>query len=152
MDTEIRIRDVSEKNSRGILKFYRTLCLAAAVLFMIAGFLFLLIPGGVLAFFNRISQAWGLKTEAIEVPTLYLALTVAYTYTVTLLALKMYNNPVKWIYPFLLAQAKGASSLLSLALFVLRQPSFVLLANFAVDGFIAVAAYVFYRRIKRQYP
>ena len=153
MGTEIRIRDVPEKKPGESMKYYRPLSLASAVVFLVVGFLFLLIPGDVLAFFNRISKAWGMKPAAVvEVPGLYLALTVGYMYLVAFLALLMYRHPEKWIFPFLLAQAKGASSLLSLVMFILREPAFILLANFGVDALIAVAAFVYYVKIKRLNP
>jgi len=152
MVTEIRIRDVPEKKPGESMKYYRPLSLASAVIFGVVGLLFLLIPGDVLAFFNRISKAWGLKPSAVEVPGLYLALAVGYMYLVALLAMLMYRHPAKWIFPFLLAQAKGASSLLSLAMFIFREPAFILLANFVVDALIAVAAFVFYGKIKGLNP
>jgi hypothetical protein len=152
MKTEIRIRDVTENSPGGILKYYRPFSLAAAVIFLVVGLLFLIIPGGVLMFFNRISRAWGMRPAVVEVPGLYLALAVGYMYLVAFLALLMYRQPAQWIFPFLLAQAKAASSLLSAVLFVLREPVLILLINFVLDALIAVAAFVFYGKIKSLNP
>ena len=152
MASQIRIRDVSAESSSGIMAHYRTLSLGAAAIFLIVGMAFLLFPSGVLAFFNGISQGLGLKPSVTEVPGLYLALTVGYMSTVTILAVQMARNPTSWVFPLLLAQAKAASSFFSLVFYIFSQPSFILLANFAVDGMIAAAAFAFYRKIKRMNP
>ena len=61
-------------------------------------------------------------------------------YAVTLLAFLMYRHPEQNIYPFLLANFKLASSIISLCLFIIHQHYLIYLANFLIDGFIGIAA------------
>ena len=152
MASRIRIDDASDPSSPGIMAYYRPLSLGAAAAFFLTGTAFLLIPSGVLGFFNRISRGFGMPPTGVEVPGLYLALTGGYMYAVTVLAFQMARNPRNWVFPFLLAQAKAASSFFSLILCVFSRPVLILLANCAVDGLIAGAAFVFYRKIKSMNP
>ncbi len=62
-------------------------------------------------------------------------------YVVTLLAWQMARRPRERAYPWLLVQAKAASALLCLVLFVAQDQYFVYAANAAVDGLIAVAVW-----------
>jgi hypothetical protein len=57
---------------------------------------------------------------------------------VTLLAWQTARHPeVRW-FPWLLVQAKGASALICLGLFALQEQYLIYLANFVVDGGIAL--------------
>jgi hypothetical protein len=72
---------------------------------------------------------------------LWLALAFAYMVVITGIALLAQADVVRYR-PLLLVLAAGktASSLGSLAYFVLEEDSFFLLLNFLVDGFLAVAS------------
>jgi hypothetical protein len=71
-------------------------------------------------------------------------------YFVTLLAYLMYRYPEEKIYPFLLAQGKLASSLISIYLFLRYQPYLIYFANFVIDGFIGLAALYLMKRKKTE--
>jgi hypothetical protein len=106
--------------------------------FAAVGLVFLLIPSGVVSFFNRISAPWGFPAAPAEGPGLYVLLAVSYMVVVTALAWGMARRPADPIYPRLLALAKIGSSVLSLGSFVLRAGTFVVLANGVVDGLIGL--------------
>jgi hypothetical protein len=106
--------------------------------FAAVGLVFLLIPSGVVAFFNRISAAWGFPAAPAEGPGLYVILAVSYMVVVTALALGMARQPGNIAYPRMLALAKISSSVLSLGFFVLRAGTFVVLVNGVVDGLIGL--------------
>lgn len=111
-----------------------------AAVFAAVGVVFIAIPGKVLAAFNRLAEGLGWPTSPTTSYTLYLALAVAYMYVVTLLAVQMARHPELRVFPWLLAHAKAASSILSLGLFVFQARYLLYLANFLVDG--AIALYV----------
>lgn len=79
----------------------------------------------------------------------YVVLAVAYMYLVALLAFLMYKYPQNMYFPLLLANGKLASSLLSLYIFSVHQPSLIFVINCFVDGLIGLAALIFYRKIKK---
>jgi len=106
--------------------------------FAVVGLIFLILPGRVLAAFNRLSAGIGLPDAPTRGYAFYLALAVAYMYVVTLLAWMMARRPTERVYPWLLVHAKAASSLLSLLLFAVDQQYLIYLANFVVDGAIAL--------------
>lgn len=112
--------------------------IALAGTFAVVGALFLVIPGQVLAAFNWLSSGVGLPTARSDGQAFYPALAVAYMYVVALLAWMMARRPSERVYPWLLVHAKAASSLLSLALFAIDERYLIYLANFAVDGAIAL--------------
>lgn len=112
------------------------------------GCLFLFVPGKVLIFFNSISEDLGLNQSPVPEFNFYVALAVAYMYLATLVAFLMYKHPDNSYFPFLLANGKLASSLISLYIFVLSRPFLILMVNCVVDGLIGIAAYAFYRKIK----
>jgi hypothetical protein len=74
----------------------------------------------------------------------YLILAVGYMYLVTVLAFLMFRHPENRYFPLLMVHAKLASSLLSLALFLLQAHYLVYLANFIVDGMIGIAVLALY--------
>jgi hypothetical protein len=69
--------------------------------------------------------------------TLFLAPALAYVYVVTLLAWQM-GGPHERVYPWVLTQAKAASAVICLGLFALQEQYLLYLANFVVDGAIAI--------------
>ncbi len=109
-----------------------------AVTFAVVGIVFLVIPGAVLAAFNWTGRGLGLPQSPTQAFTLYLALAVAYMYVVTVLAWQMARHPDVRAYPWVLVQAKAASALVCIVLFAAQAHYLVYLANFAVDGAIAV--------------
>ena len=123
------------------LALYRGCGLTGAVAFAGVGIIFFLWPEGVVAFFNHWAAVGGLSPAPLAGSSLYLALAAAYMYLVALLAWQMYRHPTHKVYPRLLAHAKLASALLSLALFWLDAPYLIYLANFFVDAAIGVGAW-----------
>jgi hypothetical protein len=112
-----------------------------AATFALVGLLFLALPADVLSALNRLGAATGLPRSPLEGHGFYLVLAVAYMYVVTVLATLMARHPNEGAYATLLVHAKAVSSLLSLALFAVHAHYFVYLANFAVDGAIALFVY-----------
>jgi hypothetical protein len=112
-----------------------------AVTFAAVGLVFIAIPGEVLAAFNWLAAGLGWPATPTEPYTLYLALAVGYMYIVVLLAWQTARHPEIRAYPWLLVQAKGASAVLSLGLFALQDHYLIYLANFVVDGAIALAVW-----------
>jgi len=68
---------------------------------------------------------------------------------VTILAFLMYRSPKNRILPLLLAHAKLASSIVSLAFFLQQSRYLIYLANFAVDGAIGIVVLVMYLKMRR---
>lgn len=115
--------------------------------FAVVGVIFLAIPGKVLAAFNWLAAGLGWPESTTEPYTLYLALAVAYMYVVTLLAWQMARHPEVREYPWVLTHAKAASALLSIGLFALQEQYLLYLANFVVDG--AIALFVWWLCLRR---
>jgi len=120
------------------LAFYRAFSLVLAAVFAVVGAIFLLVPEGMLAFFNAASRRLGL-VEGPTASTFFVALAGAYMVMVTILAWRMFRSPGERIYPRLLAQAKLASAALSFLLFALRAPWLIFLVNGIVDGALGIA-------------
>ena len=131
------------------MKVYRPLSLALALLFAATGVLFLFFPDDVLSLFNAISSWWGMVQSPVAGFSFYLILAVGYMYLVTILAFLMFRHPENRDFPFLLLNAKTASSVLSLTLFLLHAHYLVYLANFVVDGLIAILVLVLYVSSRR---
>ena len=123
--------------------------LVLAVLFASVGIIFLLMPAGVIGFFNTISRPLGMKPAPLTGFQFFLILAAAYMYIVTFLAWSMFRFTENKTYPLLLAQAKAASSLLSFLFFIFHQPFLIYLTNGIVDGAIAVFVLVMYLRIPK---
>ena len=81
---------------------------------------------------------WAGRSPRREAHTLYLALALGYMYLVTLLAWQMARHPEVRVFPWLLVQAKAASAVVCLGLFALQEQYLLYLANFVVDGAIAL--------------
>jgi hypothetical protein len=128
---------------------YRFLSLMLAAVFAIVGLLFLLQPDAALRFMNAVGRRLGLVEAPLHGAGFYPALAVGYMYLVTFLAWMMARRPSERIYPLLLAQAKGASGILSLAFFALHRPFFIYLANGVVDLTLGgLAVYLYWDRKK----
>jgi hypothetical protein len=119
-----------------------------AATFALVGAIFLFIPDQVLAAFNYLARGLGWPQSPAEAHTLYLALAVGYMYVVTVLAVQMARLPEERVYPWLLAQAKAVSSLLSLVLFIAAGRYLICLANFVVDGAIAATVWWLCLRVR----
>lgn len=133
-----------------LLRLYKIFSLSFSIIFFIVGFIFLVIPGRVLVFFNTLSSYLGMVPFPVIGINFYVVLAVAYMYLAALLAFLMYRHPENMYFPLLLANGKLASSLLSLYIFSLHQPSLILAVNCLVDGLIGVVALIFYRQIKKK--
>jgi hypothetical protein len=120
------------------------LCLASV--FAVVGGLFVLLPGGTLAFFNSASRRLGMVEGPVEA-SFFVVLAGAYMFVVTVLAWRMSRSPLEKIYPLILGQAKLASSLLSFLMFAIHAPWLILLVNGIVDGALALVVWIVYRRI-----
>ena len=131
-----------------MVKFYRPFSLGTAFVFSLVGLAFLFIPGQVVTFFNGISGTLGLPPSPFVGANFYLILAVAYMYVVALLAYLMYRHPGSTYFPFLLANAKLASAVLCLYLFLAHQPYLIYLVNCMVDGLIGAAALFFYVKVR----
>lgn len=140
---------MSDKTGETFLRAYRIISLMLSIIFLAVGFLFLLIPGKVLSFFNTVSGYLGISPSPVDSIDFYLVLAVAYMYLVALLAFQMWRHPENRHFPLLLAHGKIASSLLSILLFAIRWPYLILLANFVVDGLIGIVVLIFSSKIKR---
>jgi hypothetical protein len=116
------------------LDAYRLTSLCLAVVFAAVGLAFVLLPGGTVEAFNAVSRGLGMREAALGDNHFFVILAGAYMVLVTSLAWSMARFPQQRVYPLLLAQAKGASALLSFALFLLDRPLLIYLANGVVDG------------------
>jgi len=131
------------------LRLYKIVSLMFSIVFVIVGVIFLLIPSRVLVFFNTLSSPLGMVQTPVIGINFYLVLAVSYMYLAALLAFLMYLHPENKYFPLLLAHGKLTSSLLSLYIFSVHQPSLIFAVNCFVDGLIGVVALIFYSRIKK---
>jgi len=140
---------MSNKTEETFLRVYRIISLMFSVIFLAVGFLFLLIPGKILSFFNTVSGYLGFSPSPVDSIDFYLVLAVAYMYLAALLAFLMWRHPENRHFPLLLAHGKIASALISILLFAVRWPFLIFLVNFVVDGLIGIVALIFFSKIKR---
>jgi hypothetical protein len=131
------------------MNIYRFVSIVLVFLFAVTGLLFLFIPDQVLTLFNKFSPSLGMPESPVTGLSIYLILAVGYMYLVTVLAFLMYRHPENKYFPQLLAHAKVASSLLSLALFLLHAHYLIYLANFVIDGVIGAIVIALYARTER---
>jgi len=131
------------------MKTYRIISIVFMALFAATGLTFLFIPDRVLSFFNSFSALFGMPESPVTGFGFYLILAVGYMYIVIVLAFLMYRHPGNRYFPRLLAHAKIASSLLSLALFLFHAHYLIYLANFIIDGFIGAVTIMLYSRSGR---
>ena len=131
------------------MKIYRLVSVILMFLFAVTGLLFLFIPDQVLTLFNNLSYSLDMPESPVAGFGFYLILAVGYMYIVAALAFLMYRHPENRYFPQLLAHAKIASSLLSLALFLLHNHYLIYLANFLIDGFIGAVVTMLHIKMRR---
>lgn len=113
-----------------------------AVTFAVVGILFIAVPSGVLDTISDVGEWFGNETRAPHTQEyLWLALAFAYMVVITGICLVVQMDVVRYR-PLLLVLAAGktASSLGSLAFFLVQEEVFIYLLNFLVDGFLALLA------------
>jgi nitric oxide reductase large subunit len=111
-----------------------------AISFAIVGILFIAVPSGVLGVISDVGEWFGNDTRAPHTQEdLWLALSFAYMVVITGICLVAQMDIVRYR-PLLLVLAAGktASSLGSLAFFLIDEHVFIYLLNFLVDGFLAL--------------
>jgi nitric oxide reductase large subunit len=111
-----------------------------AVSFAVVGILFIAVPSGVLDVISDVGEWFGNDTRAPHTQEdLWLALSFAYMVVITGICLVAQMDVVRYR-PLLLVLAAGktASSLGSLAFFLVDEHVFIYLLNFLVDGFLAL--------------
>lgn len=133
-------------------KMIRLAGAACGLTFTAVGLIFLFSPDAVLRLMNSLGRAFGLPEAPLAGAGFYLGLAVGYMAVVTILSVMMVRHPDNPAYPLLLAQAKGASSLVSFGLFLLHQSAFVYLANGIVDGGLGLFAFLIFRSVRRRTP
>lgn len=131
------------------MKMYRAMSLIMMLLFAATGMLFLGFPDKAIAFFNGLSPSFGMPESPASGWHFYLVLAVGYMYLVTVLAFLMFRNPENIHFPLLLTHAKLASSILSLALYLLHAHYLIYLANFVIDGVIGIAVLAMYMKMRK---
>jgi nitric oxide reductase large subunit len=112
------------------------------ITFAVVGILFIAVPSGVLDVISDVGEWFGNDHRALHTQEyLWLALAFAYMVVITGICLVAQADVVRYR-PLLLILAAGktASSLGSLAFFVIQEPVFAWLLNFLVDGFLALLA------------
>jgi nitric oxide reductase large subunit len=115
-----------------------------AVSFAVVGILFIAVPSGVLDLISDVGEWFGNETRAPHTQEdLWLALSFAYMVVITGICLVAQMDVVRYR-PLLLVLAAGktASSLGSLAFFLIDEHVFIYLLNFLVDGFLALLSLV----------
>jgi hypothetical protein len=127
------------------VKLYRLVAIFLALSFVIVGMCFLLLPDGVISFFNRLSGPLNMPLASLTGYPFFLVLASGYMYLVALLAWLMYRHPENRVFSHLLVQGKLATSLISLGFFVVHRPFLIYLANFVVDGLIALGVWLISR-------
>jgi hypothetical protein len=136
------------------MRIYKSISFILIVLFAATGIIFLAIPDRVLILFNTLSAFLGMQSSPVYGWNFFLILAAGYMYLVTILAFLMLKDPDNQYFPLLLIHAKLASSILSLAFFMLQAHYLIYLANFIVDGVIGVvvlALYVMMRKTEWAY-
>ena len=111
-----------------------------AVTFAVVGALFLAVPSGVLDLVSDLGEWLGNDHRAPHTQQyLWLALAFAYMVVITGICLVAQADVVRYR-PLLLvlAAGKAASSLASLAFFLIQEEVFIYLLNFLVDGCLAL--------------
>jgi hypothetical protein len=113
-----------------------------AISFAAVGILFIAVPSGVLNVISDVGEWFGFDDRAPHTQEyLWLALSFAYMVVITGICLVAQADVVRYR-PLMLVLAAGktASSLGSLAFFVIQEQVFIYLLNFLVDGFLALLA------------
>ncbi len=113
-----------------------------ALSFAVVGILFIAVPSGVLDVISDVGEWLGNNTRAPHTQEdLWLALAFAYMVVITGICIVAQMDVVRYR-PLLLVLVAGktASSLGSLAFFLIDEHVFIYLLNFLVDGFLALLA------------
>jgi hypothetical protein len=131
------------------VKTYKYISLILMFLFAVTGILFLGFPEKVLSLFNSLSSPFGMPQSPLIEWNFYLILSAGYMYLVSVLAFLMFRHPGNHYFPLLLIHAKLASSILSLAFFLLHSQYLIYLVNFIVDGVIGVIVLSLYFKMRR---
>jgi nitric oxide reductase large subunit len=115
-----------------------------AITFAVVGILFIAVPSGVLDVVSDFGEWFGNSTRAPHTrEQLWLALAFAYMVVITAICVVAQADVVRYrALLLILAVGKTASSLGTLALFLIQEHAFALLLNFLLDGFLAVFAIV----------
>lgn len=145
-ETDFRTKDVANASA---VTTYRMISLGLAVAFGGVGILFLMVPGGVLHYFNDLSVTLGLQPSPVEGINFYLILAAGYMYVVTLLAWFMYRQPTNRFFPVLLLNAKLASSIFSLIFFLVVGRALIYLTNGIIDGLIGIGVLLLVKMQRR---
>ena len=113
-----------------------------AVTFAVVGTLFLVVPSGVLDVISDVGEWFGNDTRAPHTQQyLWLSLGFAYMAVITAICLLAQTDVVRYRALLLvLAAGKAASSLTSLAFFLVQDQVFIYLLNFLVDGSLTLFA------------
>ncbi len=111
-----------------------------ALSFAVVGVLFVAVPSGVLDVVSDLGEWLGNDTRAPHTQEyLWLALAFAYMVVITGICVLAQADVVRYRALILvLAAGKVASSLASLAFFLIQDQVFIYLLNFLVDGFLAL--------------
>jgi hypothetical protein len=128
---------------------YKTISLVLMLLFAATGILFLVLPDMAIEFFNTLSSSLGMLQAPLTGWNFYLILAAGYMYLVTVLAFLMFRRPDNPYFPLLLVHAKLASSVLSLAFFLLQTHYLIYLANFIIDGVIGSVVLALYLKMRK---
>jgi hypothetical protein len=131
------------------MKIYKSASFGLMLVFAAVGIIFVSIPDKVLSFFNTLSSFVGMVQSPVAGWNFYLILATGYMYLVTILAFLMFRHPDNREYPLLLTHAKLASSIVSLALFVLNAHYLIYLANFIMDGAIGILVLTLSAKMRR---
>ncbi|HVD38197.1 MAG TPA: hypothetical protein VNC15_05140 [Solirubrobacterales bacterium] len=113
-----------------------------ALTFALVGILFVAVPSGALDVISDLGEWFGFDSRAPHTQEyLWLALAFAYMVVITGICLVAQADVVRYR-PLLLVltAGKAASSLGSLAFFLIQEEVFIYLLNFLVDGFLALLA------------
>lgn len=111
-----------------------------AITFAVVGILFIAVPSGVLDVISDVGEWFGNHNRAPHTQEdLWLALAFAYMVVIAGICLVAQADVVRYR-PLLLVLTAGktASSLGSLAFFLIDEHVFIYLLNFLVDGFLAI--------------
>jgi hypothetical protein len=131
------------------MKIYKTISFILMLLFAITGILFLGLPDKVIVFFNTLSSSFGMLPAPVTGWSFYQILAVGYMYLVTILAFFMFRDPDNHYFPLFLMHAKLASSILSLAVFLLQAHYLIYLTNFIIDGVIGIVVLALYLKMRK---
>jgi hypothetical protein len=122
-----------------VVRALRRLFAALAIAFAATGLVFLLFPDGTIRALDAAGRPLGFPPAPASELRFWLSLAVAYMVLVTLLAAAIARDPRGRAHLMpILAAGKATSSLTCLGYLLCSTPAFVYLANFLVDGSLAL--------------